>query len=465
MPTFLLGQLSVNANPTSVQLTQDYAFVVNECESIQLSKGNNLVRVYNLAKDVSIADMSFKLSTGAKITSVRLITLDYPEADSEVKKIDSLISSINDSLKWVLFSIERNNYLKQILKSNSKITVSDKSIYVDDLDELLNYYKFKLRNLENEKQQRIYHRNSLVDQLKGLETAKRDRITTLNYPRTYLELQISSPMQENCTIQTHYKTQLASWQPNYSIWQKSDESFFEINAVCSQSTGVNWNNCILNLSYGSKLAIENGIENAYPITSFLVDDKVSIKSDEKVAIYNIYNQGVEVKSRFEIMPSKFSLPQNITQISGFSGLFLPKGNITYISQTGFQKLDSTSSSLFDDSLVILIGNTDEIKYSKSLSKEKLKKAIIGNRQSAEIEWSIQISNNTNKNQQIQLIDILPESKNANIEIEFKLPKGAKSQGNKLIYNTMLESAETITVKYGFTISAPKSIELKNYYNN
>jgi hypothetical protein len=60
---------------------------------------------------------------------------------------------------------------------------------------------------------------------------------------------------------------------------------------------------------------------------------------------------------------------------------------------------------------------------------------------------------------------LPSASKNEIEIDFNLPRSSKSYDDTFIYSFELEPGEKEEIKYGFNISAPKAIELKDYYKN
>ncbi len=460
VPILSSGQKNIKANPYAVQISTQGAFVSCNTEIVTLSKGLNSVRLQNLAKDISVSNISLKLPENTKIISIEKHFVSEPKNDPEFSKIDSMLKFTQDSLNWVLFAIERNKQLVEILRSNQKIEVSDKSIYVDDLDELLNYYKLKYRKLERDKLNRIYHRNQLISQIDSLKTAKQRRIATLNYPFTYVDVQISSPMEQNCIIQINYSTRLASWEPKYTVWLNNNESSLELNGLLRQNTGVNWVNCQIGLSYG-----ENELPSNQRVVNITANDKKTVNNNESVYLNALNRQELKSELLFEINPSISALTKSNVSVTGLQGVYLPKACANYITSTGLQFIDSLQSDLFSDSFQIELGLTNEITFSKELSKEKLKKAIIGSRQTVEVEWIISVINNSDKKQKINLIDILPSYNIAEVETELNLPKGAQINEKSFSYLTEIDPKERVEIKYGFKISAPKSFELTNNYYN
>ena len=92
-------------------------------------------------------------------------------------------------------------------------------------------------------------------------------------------------------------------------------------------------------------------------------------------------------------------------------------------------------------------------------------SILGNKKTIEIEWTISFENTSNKTQTILIEDFLPTVSKNEIEIDLNLPRGSNTYDDTFIYSFELDSGEKEEISYGFIISAPKAIELKNYYKN
>jgi hypothetical protein len=456
-----MAQIETEAKVKAVSLMPNAAFLTCETSSIALVKGQNQIDIRNISRDVKLANLSFRQMSGAEITSVEIRKRGAYQNDQIIKRIDSLQKIANDSLNWVEFTLKRNEQLSHILYKNSEIEVSDKSIYVDDLDELLIYYKQKLRKLEVEKRKLNYHKNLLVYQIDSLQTAKEKRIATLGLPSTYLRLNISSSMTSSANINFNYTTGLSGWQPNYTILVGEEQSSLQIGAVCYQSTGVNWESTALSLSYGQ--AEDKNMESSLVQFSSIGD--ININSNDTIFINSILSQEIETFESFICKPSQSPLALKTVAINGLDGLYLPLGQLKLVSKSGQVHFDSLSSHLFSDSTTYNLGYSNDIIFNRTLSKEKLRKSILGKKKTAEIEWSISFENTSNKVQTILIEDFLPSASKNEVEIDLNLPRGAKTYDDTFTYSFELEPGEKEEIVYGFLISAPKSFDLKDYYKN
>lgn len=449
------------AQVKAVSFMPSSAFLSCQISNISLNEGLNVVDISNVARDVNLSTLSFSQVANAEITKVKILKKNNYNSDHNIKAIDSLIVLAMDSLNWIEFNLKRNEQLSNILHENSEIDVSDKSIYIDDLDELLTYYKYKLRKLEAEKRRLDYHKNQLVYQIDSLKTAKEKRIATLGIPSTYLRVHISSSMASSTNISFDYLTDLAGWTTKYSILVGNETANLKIGAACFQYSGSNWESALFTLSYGQ--ALDKNMESS--LSQFSIPNQKNLRSGDTLFIYSILNQEIETSESFVCKPSQSPLVSKKVAVTGLDGLFLPKGQVNIVTNSGQVHFDSLSSDLFSDSSLYSLGYSNEIIFNRTLSKEKLRKSILGNKKTIEIEWTISFENTSNKTQTILIEDFLPTVSKNEIEIDLNLPRGSNTYDDTFIYSFELDSGEKEEISYGFIISAPKAIELKNYYKN
>ncbi|MFY0675211.1 MAG: DUF4139 domain-containing protein [Bacteroidia bacterium] len=454
------AQIKTEAKVQAVSLNPSWAFLSCTTPTFIIKPGQNQIDIGNIAKDVKVSSLSFSKIENGNITSIKVLEKRTISDDSKIRTIDSLTNLALDSLDWVEFSLLKNEQLRRLLIKNGDIEVSDKSIYVDDLDELLTYFNQKLRKLEAEKRKLDYHRNSLIYQIDSLKTAKEKRIATLEVRSKYVRVNISSTMESSTSLNFHYVTNLAGWYPCYSTTVGDKVSKMSIDAFCHQNTGVYWKSVMLNLSYGqSKKNMSSSL------VQFSSNALVDLNSSDTVKINSILEQNIETTEIFYCKPSSYPLLSKQMTIAGLDGLYLPKGLLTLESNTGYLYFDSLQSTLFSDSVIYNLGYSNEVVFKRDLSKEKLRKSMLGNKQTAEIEWVVNFENKSNKSQTILIEDFLPSVIKNEIEIDLNLPRGTKINDDTFTYFFEIEPQERKEIKYGFIISAPKTIELNDYYKN
>lgn len=411
----------------------------------------------------------------SRIVSIRIDSVNHHRANETFNKLEGAISILQDTLISIEQSLKRLEYLEEVLKHNRQITVSDKSIYVDDLDELLDYYRNKRRLFDNEKQYLEHHRKSVSHQIDSLETAKNAVATTLGINRPLLYVQIAAENDEEIGMEFWYDVSEVSWRPSYSVsLVDSEVGEVAMSSHLKQSTGVDWQGIQLSLSYGEQFIARNqyrtnkttnGITVSNPFSVVRVDQPISLKHGETTFLNGVAQFPVKYDITHYCIPEQSNLAVENIKFTRLSGVYLPKGAAVIEGGERVQISDTLENTFFDDSLVYSMGFTSDILVTKQLEKEKFKKSIIGNKQSISVSWRLEMKNERSEDVWVTILDRLPSTKKTSVVIENDLPKGAVLVQGALSYTVKLKANETTEVSYGFQINTPKGETIKDYYNN
>lgn len=460
---FVQAQTRYNSKITKAYLFNDGAYLQSVAADVEVTTGLNEIIITGLPLNVKKSSINLALSNvNVRIVDLEIITDSTGfKNDKVVQRIERELRSANDSMRGIQFSESRLQFLNKTLLANNQIEVSDKSIYVDDLDELLIYYRNKLRELNNEKERIKHHKKLISRQIDSLNTAKHKRITTLGYPSTYLNIEISSQINTTVPVRIFYQSPLANWQPEYTISGGAEDASLSMTALIQQNTGFQWQQVDISLGYGS---ISKKLTNAYqPNTTLQLSQVERVESNQPKRIFDVMKIPLSVKQFYLCQPNDNNLSQLNYVFGGLMGEYLPQGKLTIISNNYSQVFDTLQSALFLDSLSYSLGYTNEVTCVKTLSKEKLKKSLIGGKNTQILEWTISISNNTNAPQKVVLADMLPTFDGEEIQYEFNLPKGASHNNSNISYTATLQGGETTEITYGFQITAPKGASIFKYF--
>jgi hypothetical protein len=457
------GQIYTTASPNSVELTTQGAYVVSETPAIALVKGVNQVRIMGLSFDAQLDQLQFFMGQSAWVVHAELISDSSTFFNDPLLRIISrALHQMEDSLQGVLFTESQIGYLKTILDENMGIEVSDKSIYTDDLDELLGFYAKKLRNLQKDLTTAKLHKKRLVHQIDSLKQAKQNRLTTLAPAVHGVQLNIVADFDMEQPVRISFFTQLATWAPQYGLKAQMDKAELDVNAMVSQHTGFNWNNVQLRLSYdqtGNRKSLKYG---SHAVT-FLLPYPVQLGNGQSMFVPKLSNYRVAARQLFVCDPSLSHLSQPILEIKELKGIFLPEGTITVGTATNGQVQDSFISGLFQDSMTLSLPMTHEVVSTKYVVKEKLSNSLVGNKASSKVEWVATITNSTPIEQTIIFRDRIPfASANPNVLMEYNLPKGAVKYNGYFELTLLLPANERMELNYGFEITAPKGTNLNEY---
>lgn len=457
------GQIYTTANPYRIELTTQGAHVLAETPAIALAKGENRVVVMGLSSDTRLDQVQYFLGEAVSVVRAELIndsTLHFN--DLELKEIGQDLLEAQDSLRGVLFTESQIAYLKTILDQNKRIEVSDKSIYIDDLDELLTFYKRRLRSLQRDLNTAKLHKKRLIHQIDSLKKAKRRRLTTLAPPVHGVGLNLVADFDMEQTVRIAFFTHMAKWTPQYALVTDNENANLEVNASIEQNTGVNWKQVELHLSYNQTGDWKQANGGRHSVT-YPVKHPIQLGNGQSLFIPNVSNYQVDTRQVYLCDPTLSHMSQPFVDVKGLSGVFLPTGMITIKTATNGQVMDSFTSGIFQDSMSFALPLTHDVASTKFLVKEKLSNSLVGNKVSSKVEWTATVTNSTPMAQTIVFRDRIPfASANPNVLIEYNLPKGGTQFNGYFEQTLQLEANESIELNYGFQITAPKGTNLTEY---
>jgi uncharacterized protein (TIGR02231 family) len=118
----------------------------------------------------------------------------------------------------------------------------------------------------------------------------------------------------------------------------------------------------------------------------------------------------------------------------------------------------------EDSLSISFGTDPRVFISRKNVMEHSKKSFFGNNKKQVFTYEINIVNNTPTPIQINILDQIPTSKNAEIKVEtINLSKGIFNEATGVVeWDLKLESASKQSLIFSYSITTPKS---KNFYRS
>lgn len=462
LPSFAWSQTPVVKVATEkAHLRQEGALITAKSQEVKLKKGVNAILFKGIAPSAPTASIRVNAGESVRVLSYQWVADSNLIQDTELRRLDEEIAVQKDSLRSAIKAEKRLLYAKGVLDANVQIDVSDKSIYVDDLDELVTYYKSALRAWDKEFSILKYHKKSLNRQIDSLETAKSSLVTTLESINTALYVQLSALLEVNRTVDFTYEIESAHWKPDYFISLNGEgKADISMSARVFQDTGFDWDNVELSFEFGEGNYQKKGI--AYSANYMEATEPVSIPNLSETYIFDLNKVACAYNMVSIANPNSAAHPYNSVLISNLSGFSLPKGKVTLKTISGFQKIDTLVNTLDQDTNLFSIGLDNSVLCTKSISKEKLSKSIVGGKQTLVLEWEAQLTNNGTKTHTLTYTDYLPNEVPGGV-VENSLPKGSKTAANQFSCTVVIEPGESVTLPYKFQIEAPKGVNINNYY--
>ncbi len=242
---------SVKANLTNVTIYRTGA-EMNHSARANLVKGDNELVIEGISSFVDINSIQVNCPAAVTILGIEFSN-NYliPEfATPELKKIRDSIEKVNAEIEKTDVFITTASDLLNVLKSNKEIKGTQTGLSVAELVKLMDYYKLKSIELQNELTALKNRKDKLfltAGRLKQQEEEEKKK-NTITGGRIILQLSVAIPGEHNFTIS--YITQNAYWTPYYDIKAENINSPLKIiyKAKIIQTTGIDWKKVKLSLS-------------------------------------------------------------------------------------------------------------------------------------------------------------------------------------------------------------------------
>jgi uncharacterized protein (TIGR02231 family) len=223
--------------------------------SITLNAGNNLIKFEGLAKNIN--GNSIQVGGDKDFT---IVSVNNSRNYMRVAEISPKLKIIKDSLDDVKFKLElRKRFAsvyqeeKSLLLANKSVGGSQTGVDVEDLIEIANLYRTRLKEIEmkildiseeqSDFQKTVYRLQRQLNQLNS----------KINRSTTDVVVRISSKIKTNAKIFLSYIVSDAGWSPIYDIRSKgvADPVNLVYKGNVWQTTGNDWENVNITLSTGN----------------------------------------------------------------------------------------------------------------------------------------------------------------------------------------------------------------------
>jgi TonB-dependent SusC/RagA subfamily outer membrane receptor len=217
-----------------------------------LKQGNSELTIQGISSYVDVNSIQVNCASGITILGVEFSNnyLQPDAANPVVNRLEDSLEKINGDIARLDVSITTTAELLSVLKSNKEIKGTQTGLSVAELMKLMDYYKLKSNELQNElavlqgKRKKI---QLIVDKL-NKQIAEEQKKNTTTGGRIILQLSSAISGQYEFTIS--YITQNAYWIPYYDIKVDDIKNPMKITykAKIIQTTGIDWKQVKLSLS-------------------------------------------------------------------------------------------------------------------------------------------------------------------------------------------------------------------------
>jgi TonB-dependent SusC/RagA subfamily outer membrane receptor len=217
-----------------------------------LEKGNNDVVIEGVSNDVDLNSLQFGSDGGVTVMSVELAT-NYLKPGVKpmlVKKLEDSVETETRALSRLQVILKTDKDMLDLLNANKEIRGTQTGLSVAELVKMMEYYKTKTLELQNEitdYNERAVKLAELIAKLNNQLNEEKNKNTKTTGS---LILQLFSPMSGNFNFTISYITKNASWNPYYDLFVESVNKPVRLiyRAKVAQSTGIDWKQVNLSLS-------------------------------------------------------------------------------------------------------------------------------------------------------------------------------------------------------------------------
>jgi len=225
---------------------------MNHLAKAELTKGNNELIIENISNTVDINSVQVNCNASVTVMGVEFSTnfLQDETKSNMQKMLEDSVGKVNDIIEKNKTAIGIVNELMAVLKANKEIKGTQTGLSVAELMKLMDYYKGKSTELQNElaalslKQKKL---TELTDKLNG-QIAEEQKKNTKTSGKLVLQLNCAIAGKYDFSIS--YTTPNAHWSAFYDL--KADNILSPIKLVYRakifQTTGIDWKQVKLSLS-------------------------------------------------------------------------------------------------------------------------------------------------------------------------------------------------------------------------
>jgi TonB-dependent SusC/RagA subfamily outer membrane receptor len=245
------GPLVVPSSLKTVTVYRSGAELIHNT-SVQLSQGNEELVIEGISNNIDINSVQINCPSAVTIMGVEFSHnfLVTPEVTSRIKFLQDSVEIVQKEIEKVNVQIQTTADLLEVLKSNRDIKGQQTGLSVAELMKLMDYYKNKSAELQNDLAQQKAKQKKLSDLLLKIKVQINEEENKNTKTAGQLKLQLSVAAAGKYDFVVSYITPNAWWTPYYDIRVDDIKSPLKViyKAKVTQTTGIDWKKVKLSLS-------------------------------------------------------------------------------------------------------------------------------------------------------------------------------------------------------------------------
>ena len=230
---------------------------VERTASSSLVPGNNEIVFEGLSNFLDESSIEVHGAGNATILSVnyRINYLKMQQQTELAKRLQFSLDSANLKLEYLNNQTTVLDQEMQLLQSNYKMGVNEKTQFADDVEEWLQRYHKKVLEIKNEVTKLKLEQKSLRTLSYSLQNELQQANSSKKEPSGEIVVKVSSTSYGKADFKFDYYVPTASWQPLYSMRAENttDPLKLDYDAMVSQTSGEIWKDVKISLSTANPL--------------------------------------------------------------------------------------------------------------------------------------------------------------------------------------------------------------------
>lgn len=482
---------------------------------VRLMPGINEFVVDGLSDRVDEKSIEVQGSGNAIILSVNY-SVNYTKArpkTEEEKKMQILF----DSLQMRLSNVKNEKAALEselaLLYENRKLGVNEKSIFVDDLEELADFHRRRVMEVKNRIVRVDNLEKELTAQLKDLQKQDMDG----KAPSGEVNIKISSAGYSVADLKISYYVADAGWVPVYSLRSQNinDQVRLDYDGLISQQTGETWRDVKLTLATGNPALggnqpvldpwylsfqqpimykrrgrtddaqyemdtksapaneDERNAERPAPMgyasemvnvsqnqlnTTFEINLKYTIPSNKEQHQVRIQQYTLPAKYEYLAVPKVDKDAFLLAKVSGWEDYNLLPGQANLFFEGTYVGKSFIDPGVASDTLLLSFGRDKKINLDRVKLKDFSKKQLLGSNKTETYSYEIILKNTKNTPITITVEDHIPVPETKEIDVELR--EAAKADFDpvtgKLVWRFIMQPGDLKKLKVTYAVKYPKN---------
>ena len=526
--SFFISALAIAQKPIFISAKVKSATVYfNDAEISQttnaiLPKGTSEIVIKNVSN--YLIENSVQIAAPASVTvlSVQfsnnyISEYELDESNPAIKKVRDSITLVKKEIERVINARDSETKTIELLDKNQQISGLNSGVNVAELIKMVDYYKLKRTELNNnydaleEKSNKLTELLAKLNSKLEINTKKEEKISDGK-----LIIQVMNEVAGNVNFELSYLTNEATWKPFYDLRANSINEPIEMmyKGQVSQNTGIDWKNVKLSLSSGNpnqnnqaptinswflqystpvamydnaianevvvigygtkkksadKMQLKSSVSNYTSISenqlniSFDIDIPYDILSNGKVHSVALKEIKIPANYKFFAAPKAEKEAFLMAEIVDYSKYNLLNGEANIIFEGMYVGKTQINMSQVSDTLSLSMGRDKKIAIKREKVADKSGTKFLSSKKEQAFTYDITVRNNKKEAVEIDLKDQYPLSTDKEIEIELTQNDGANvnAETGILTWNLKLKPTETKKIRISYTVKSPKDKTISN----